>query len=262
MANYKGLTSVLVVAGEAGSGKSTFIEGLFSLMQGCKEPTLWVDTTVDCGILRKLKGEESLKAFQGASLYETLVQLHENKVNPSAEVDWHLAETPYTIQGVHEGLSLYPSQQDDHLVEATDALLADACVQKALRYGWPRLLAKNYRYVVMNVSDASLVEALLPKLNVSLLYLTTPNQVADTDTLYAFTCLGQWHSLNVLMTQAPHRASLDESWQDWFVNYPSWLFLGRLPYFSSDADWHLQYQDQLRTSLVRLNWDGVHALKG
>ena len=262
MTNNKGLTSVLVVAGEAGSGKSTFIEGLFSLMQSSTEPTLWVDTTADCGILRKLKGEASLKAFQGASLYETLLQLHENKVNPSAEVDWHFAETPYTINGSHEGLSLYPSQDEAHLIEATDALLADACVQKALRYGWPRLLAKNFRYVVMNVSNASLVEALLPKLNVSLLYLTTPNQVADTDTLYAFNCLGQWHSLNVLMTQAPHRSTLDESWQAWFVNDPSWLFLGKLPYFRSDADWQMQYQDHLRSSLARLNWDGVHTFKG
>ena len=262
MANDKGLTSVLVVAGETGSGKSTFIEGLFSLMQHCQQPTLWVDTTVDCGILRKLKGEASLKAFQGASLYETLVQWQANKVTPSAEVDWHLAETPYLIKGVHEGLSLYPSQQDANLIEATDALLADAVIQKALRYGWPRLLAKNFRYVVMNVSDVSLVEALLPHLNVNLIYLTTPTQVADTDTLYAFTCLGQWHSLNVLMTQAPPRSSLDESWQGWLVNNPSWLFLGRLPYFASDADWQGRYQAQLRTNLARLNWDAVALLKG
>ncbi len=267
MANRKE-TSVLVVAGETGSGKSTFIEGLFSLMQNCSDPTLWVDTTVDCGILRKLKGENSLKPFQGASLYETLVQVQAQKLMPSAEVDWHLAETPYTIQGHHEAISLYPShhsnhppnQQETDWVHQTDALLNEVCVQKALRYGWSRLLSKNYRYVIMNIGNASLVEALLPKLNVSLLYLCTPSQTADTDTLYTFTCMGHWHSLNVLMTQTHHRSVLDESWQTWLQENPSWQFLGRLPYFNSDADWHQGYQTHLKNSLARLNWDGVKAL--
>jgi hypothetical protein len=186
--------------------------------------------------------------------------VYQEKLTPSAEVDWHLAETPYVIQGHHEGISLYPSQQEVDWVSETETLLNEACVQKALRYGWSRLLSKNYRYVIMNIGNASLVEALLPKLNVSLLYLCTPSQTADTDTLYALTCMGHWHSLNVLMTQAQHRSVLDDAWQDWLLENPSWQFLGRLPYFNSDADWHQHYQTHLKNSLARLNWDGVQVL--
>jgi hypothetical protein len=262
-------TSILVVAGEAGSGKSTFIEALFSMMQSCASPTLWMDATADCGILRKLKGEASLKSFQGVALVEALREIRTHKWTHCPELDWHLAETPYPIIGVHDGLSLQAhseqaseaeSRRGEGTHRASD-LLEDPCVEKALAYGWPRLLAKHYRYVVMNAHEASLVKPLLPKLQVSLLYLCRPKQGADFSLLKALEDLGPWHSLNVLMTQASPRDTLESSWQNALFENPSWRFLGRLPYFKSDADWHQQYQDHLRSILTRLNWDGVSVIQ-
>jgi hypothetical protein len=72
---------------------------------------------------------------------------------------------------------------------------------------------------------------------------------------------GHWHSSNILMTQAHPNQGLPTAWNTWLEAKPHWNFLGRLPWFEKDADWQGHYLSALHSSLSRMNWDGVPAMK-
>jgi hypothetical protein len=254
-------TSVLVIAGVPGAGKSTLIEGLFHLMEHVQSPTLWMDTTLDGGILRKLKGECHINATDGASLYDTLYSLMKEDDTSGSMIDWQLAEAPYTISGLHEGLALYPNTSDTQLIQNANSLLHHPRIQHALAYGWPRLLRKNYRYVFMNAHNIPFLQFMLPSLPLDLLVLTTPSSSDDTFLLELLENQGHWHSRNILMTQAHPNQGLPNAWNTWVETKPHWNFLGRLPWFEQDADWQGHYLKALHSSLSRMNWDGVSVMK-
>jgi len=249
--------NVLVVTGAEGAGRSTLIEALYALMQPKQQsPTLWVDTTLDCGVLRKLKGLSTLKGVEGRSLVEMLQILDAQRPPIGPEIDWQLAEVPYPIAGLHEGVSLYPDTQAKMAQHERAMLVEDPYILKALAYTWPRFLAKNYQAVIFNGFDEPLTRSLFSKMPVDLLYLTTPQHVADEETLNRLRACGTWNSTNVLMTQAPAHAPLHHSWDAILEASSSWRFIGRLPYFQNDDEWQHGYLGNLKSCLLRLNWSG------
>jgi GTPase SAR1 family protein len=254
-------TSVLVIAGLPGTGKSTLIEGLYHFMHRTVSPTLWVDTTLDGGVLRKLKGEQFTAATGSSSLYESLCSLRLNTDFETQAIDWQLAETPYFIDGAHEGLALYPNTFDTSLIKEANALLQDPLIKQAMAFGWPRLIKKNYRYVILNAHNLSVLQFMLPTIPTDLLVLTTPEASDDTFLLELMEKQGHWHSRNILMTQTKPNQGLPNAWNQWLETHPHWQFLGRLPWFERNTALHEEYLDSLYNSLSRMNWEGMHAMR-
>jgi hypothetical protein len=258
---------ILVVKGLPKSGKTAVVEALFAHLTHKMEADvpasiLWVDACPSLQLTHQLGAvhPETLTLQQVASL------LKRDFRKPGTWVDSLFTEAPQALTA-HQDLLTVFSPSHPWEAAAWDAHVAEPWVLPNWLYGWKRLLKKHYQWIVMDDAFPGLLNP-LPLEDVSIVWVASINDtwhaVEQAQLAIRGNHLGS-ASLGLVLNQPTGKAPMSLKpflpVQEGRLFHDSRQWLGKLPYFLDDTQWHCGFMPAVLQSLQRLPWGATHLLR-